>query len=57
MYKQIAKRMGVAYGTVHAHVKTIYKEHDVHSRAELVAHLGRADAEIPHSPSTATSAL
>lgn len=57
MYKQIARRMGVTYGTVHAHVKTIYKEHDVHSRPELVAHLGRADAEVRHSPLSKASAL
>lgn len=36
MYKEIAQRMGVAYGTVHMQVKKIYKLHDVHSRQELV---------------------
>ena len=51
-YKQIAKTMGVTYGTVHAHVKTIYKEHVVHSRAELVRKLIR----VPDRPDRASRA-
>jgi DNA-binding CsgD family transcriptional regulator len=36
--KQIAQRLHLSKHTVHAHLKTIYKQLGVHSRAELMSH-------------------
>jgi DNA-binding NarL/FixJ family response regulator len=36
-YKEIADRLGIAYGTVHTHVARIYKKLHVQSRGQAVA--------------------
>lgn len=36
-YKEIAARLGIAYGTVHVHVSRIYKKLHVQSRGQAVA--------------------
>jgi DNA-binding CsgD family transcriptional regulator len=46
-YQQIADRLGIAYATVHSHVKKIYKEHGVHGRSELRRQLMRQGSVRP----------
>jgi DNA-binding NarL/FixJ family response regulator len=41
-YRAIAAELGVGYPTVHGHVKSLYRQHHVHTRAELARHLGQA---------------
>ena len=42
---QIARRLGIAYSTVHEHVKAIYRHFRVHSKAKLlIAVFRQADA-------------
>ncbi|KAA0215881.1 MAG: LuxR family transcriptional regulator [Leptolyngbya sp. PLA3] len=36
-YNQIADSLGLAYSTVHAHIKRLYKFYNVHSRRQLAA--------------------
>jgi DNA-binding CsgD family transcriptional regulator len=38
-YNQIARDLNIARPTVNHHVKTIYKQHDVHSRRQLLCKL------------------
>jgi DNA-binding NarL/FixJ family response regulator len=38
-YDEIAQDLGVGYPTVHIHVKTIYKQNNVHSRQQLARRL------------------
>lgn len=43
LYKEIAKKMGVSYHTIHAHVRKIYEKLQVQSRAQAVAvYIGRS---------------
>jgi DNA-binding CsgD family transcriptional regulator len=44
--KQIAGQLGISIHTVQAHLKTIYRKFDVHSRFELQAMLIRAMNEL-----------
>lgn len=39
-YQKIARDLGVGFGTVHIHVKKIYKQHRVRGREELARQLG-----------------
>lgn len=34
-YDQIAAKLGIGYPTVHNHTKTLYKQHNVHTRQAL----------------------
>lgn len=56
-YQRIADRLDLTFGIVNAQVSRFYREYDVHNRAELVAHLGGAGAEVRHFPSSHVSAL
>jgi DNA-binding NarL/FixJ family response regulator len=46
MYQRIAADLGVGLGTVRLHVEKIYKQHRVHSRAELINQLSGKTQEI-----------
>jgi DNA-binding NarL/FixJ family response regulator len=37
LYKEIAAKLGLSYGTVHTHVERIYRKLHVHSRAQATA--------------------
>lgn len=50
-YQQIADQLAITWGTVAAHVKRLYRIHNVHSRAQLAKTLG---VELP--PARAASA-
>jgi len=52
-YDQIARQLNVGYGTVHAHVKHLYKQHDVHSREQLAQKLNHPLPPPPPSPKRA----
>ena len=41
--KQVAARLGVAPGTVHTHVKSIYRKLQVSSRGELLGRAARGE--------------
>lgn len=48
---QVARRLRIAYSTVHAHVKEIYREFGVHSRAQLLVKCFRPNTR--HKPAAA----
>jgi DNA-binding NarL/FixJ family response regulator len=39
LYKEIADKLGLGYGTVHTHIERIYRKLHVHSRAQAAAKL------------------
>jgi DNA-binding CsgD family transcriptional regulator len=49
-YDQIAKALNVGYATVHEHVKTIYKQNNVHARKELLQKLQPHSIDHPQRP-------
>lgn len=44
--KEIAYRLGLRPRTVQTHLERLFREHDVHTRAEAVAHFLRTQNEV-----------